>query len=271
MNITIGMIVLNEEQFIEANLRQHYDIADSIVIVEGADRFYPSERVTVDGLSTDRTADIIRNFPDPKQKITFIQHGWTTARDDQAKCELRNRYMEDIREGLLIALDADEFYRHQDLEYIVKKVREGKSYSSWLFPQLHFWRTNKTFIIGGYYDVPHIRFWRVRPGDEYTINHNHPYRNGKSLRSLGCHQISRHIIPASEGKFYIFGPTCYHYGFCKSPEHMRDKNNYYVNRGEDTTRSTTTECRAAWFREDNDLPKGLKLISYGGPLPEVFQ
>ena len=271
MNTTIGMIVLNEAQFIEANLKQHYELVDNIVIVEGADRLYPKTNVTEDGLSTDDTAEIIRNFPDIDHKIKFIQHGWTHIGGEQAKCELRNRYMEDILSGLLIAVDADEFYRFSDLKEAKHNAAKQSQHHAWLYPQIHFWRNTKTFITGGYYDVPHIRFWRVRDGDRYTVNHNHPYRNGKSVHRLDCVDIRRNIIQASRDSHYVPGPVCYHMGFCKPHTSMTDKSEYYLNRGEGASRIETTASRAAWFGDDTNLPKELRLLKYGGPLPEVFQ
>ena len=56
-------ICLNEEEFMEAWLAYHYNSFDRIVICEGAARDYPREAVTDEGLSTDRTASIVRGFP----------------------------------------------------------------------------------------------------------------------------------------------------------------------------------------------------------------
>jgi hypothetical protein len=48
---TLAAICLNEEEFIEAWLRFHYDSFDRIILCEGAYRNYPREAVTEDGLS----------------------------------------------------------------------------------------------------------------------------------------------------------------------------------------------------------------------------
>jgi hypothetical protein len=261
------MIVLNEAQYIARNLEQHYPLADSITVVEGADRLYPATRVTSDGLSTDETASLVRDFPDPDKKIRFIQHGWTSTGGAQAKCELRNRYMENVTPGLLIAVDADEFYRRDELSAIIKQIRQDDSKWAWRFPSLHFWKTTDQFITGGYYDIEHIRFWRVRSGDRYRQNHNYPERGTHPLQDFGLRVHDRRLVSADDA-WQIAGPVCLHFGFCKDPEHIRDKNDYYCNRGERATRPKTIVSREAWFQEE--LPDGLRLWRFGGTMPEVF-
>lgn len=271
MRVTLGMIVLNEAEYLARNLLQHYPLVDQIIVVEGADRLYPKSRVTINGLSIDGTAEIIRSFPDPDRKITPIQHGWTTDRGAQAKTELRNRYLELCKPGLLAVIDADEFYRREDFAEIIRKVHESSSLNAWRYPIVHFWRTDKQFITGGYYDVPHTRFWRIRGGERYVRDHNIPERNGVYLNRLGAYEHERHIRTFLDTNYYVAAPCCYHYGFCKAPQNMLDKTDYYQARGEGNTRRRTTQSRAAWFRPDSELPKlGLQLWNYGGPLPEVF-
>ena len=264
MNVTIGMIVLNESEYIWANLCQHYEFADKIVIVEGADPLYPKERVTGKGLSMDATAQLVRDFPDPDKKIVFVQHGFASANGDQAKCELRNRYMEHVLEGLLIVVDADEFYMRRDLyEAIQRAVRQDRMYA-WQYPQIHFWKTPEQFITGQYYDVTHTRFWRVTGKERYTTDHNSPHE-------LAVKMYNRKLL-SSKGGEKIEPPVCYHFGFCKSQENMRDKNTYYVNRGEKRSRPKTTRSRAAWFLPDAAVgDRRLTIRKYSGPLPEVFQ
>lgn len=267
MHVTLGMIALNEAQYIGKNLEQHYPLVDKIIVVEGADKLYPAERVTKDGLSTDETATIIRDFPDFDHKITFVQHGWTSSGGAQAKCELRNRYMEHVVAGLLVAVDADEFYRRADLSEVIARIRLDQRNAAWRYPSLHFWKTTEQFITGGYYDIEHIRFWRVDNGDRYRSNHNYPERAGRPLQDFGLRVYDRRVVAEGPGKT-IAGPVCLHFGFCKDEVHIRDKNDYYKNRGEVQTRPKTIASREAWFSES--LPNELSLHTFGGQLPEVF-
>jgi hypothetical protein len=268
--VTIGMIVLNEEEYIERNLRQHYPLADRIVIVEGADRLYPKERVSDSGLSTDATAEIIRSFPDPDKKITFLQHGWTERGGAQAKCELRNRYLEGLKDGFLAVIDADEFYRTDDFLAILRLCKAQLTASAWTWPFIHFWKGTRHFITGGYYDVPHTRFWRVRPGMRYISNHNWPELRGRFLIDMGYKRHDLRTRPVKGGAAPI-GPVGYHFGFAKSLVNERDKTDYYRNRGETSTRPETVASREAWFLEEGAaLPAGLTLHRFTGTLPEVF-
>lgn len=269
MHITIGMIVLNEEEYIYQNLHQHYRHVHKIVIVEGADRLYPKDHVTKDGLSTDKTAELIRSFPDPDKKIKFIQHGWISKTGPQAKCELRDRYLQETPAGLLVVIDADEFYRHQDLDAVIDTMRRHPRYVGYQVPQIHFWKGLHQFITGGYYNVPHTRFWHVKPGDKYEHNHNYPSRGGHHLGSSYIRR-RRPVIASNQFGEYIQYPCCYHFGFAKREENVRDKNAYYVNRGEKVTRPKTFRSRNAWFSRDTALGNGLVVHRYGGLLPECF-
>jgi glycosyltransferase involved in cell wall biosynthesis len=267
MHVTLGMIALNEEEFIGRTLAQHYDLVDKIVVVEGADTLYPKERVTADGLSTDATAEIVRSFPDPSNKITFIQHGWTQRSGDQAKCELRNRYAEETPDGLLAVVDADEAYTHDDFAEILRRAKDDTEIWAWCYPFVHFWKSTSQFITGGYYDVGHIRFWRWKRGMRYWDNHNFPEWQGKHVQRYGRRVEERKAIPNGDG--YAFaGPIGYHFGFMKGYQAMRDKTDYYKNRGECATRPKTIESREAWFQDGS--PLGIRFWKYTGVLPEKF-
>jgi hypothetical protein len=107
---------LNEELYLETSLRSVYDFADSISLVEGATRF--THGANPYGLSTDRTAEVIRDFPDPEGKITFRQLGRVPT-----KRELRNAslwLLEWQPDTVVIVLDLDEVWDKKSLENIVE-------------------------------------------------------------------------------------------------------------------------------------------------------
>jgi hypothetical protein len=58
-------------------------------------------------------------------------------------------------------------------------------------------------------------------------------------------------------------------GFAKDFEDMKDKTEYYVNRGEDTTRVSTTNSRAAWF--NGDLPEKCRVRNWAGDIPKFLK
>jgi len=268
VKVTFATIVLNEAEFIGKNLKQHYDICDEWIIVEGACRGYPTHRVTEDGLSTDETASIIKKFPDPQGKIRFVQHGWTQATGEDAKSEVRNRYAELAEDGILVVLDADEFYRRHDLSKILEIVAKEK-YNCYRLPQLHLWKGTNQIIIGGYWDVAHNRIYSWHGGLRYRSNHNHlETESGKLWHEAGEYMRGHRKLVEVDGAYIHPDPCCFHFGFAKSEANMRDKTDYYVGRGEDTTRPKTTTCREAWFT--GIIPDDCKLLPWNGGLPEVF-
>jgi hypothetical protein len=99
-------MVLNEEAYVEYTLKSMYDFFEEIIIVEGATQY--ALNVTPDGLSTDRTAEIIKDFPDPENKIVFRQVGWVPS-----KRELRNMSLRiaNIKQNdILMIQDYDEVW-----------------------------------------------------------------------------------------------------------------------------------------------------------------
>jgi hypothetical protein len=264
---TLATILLNERKFIGLNLMQHYGLCAEWVLVEGACQGYPTRKVTVQGLSLDNCSAQIRLFPDPKGKIRFVQHGWTACDGEDAKSELRNRYLKKLNTDLLVVLDADEFYAAADLEYAVSCFKDESLYALTL-PQVHFWKDTGHFITGEYYDISHTRIYRNIPGMRYIRNHNFPEVGGKFLQEYGTNKIFRTIERVGNESYRYKEPCCYHMGFAKDYDDMRDKTDYYINRGEMVTRKSTSLSRAAWF--DEVLPDKCQVRLWGGEIPEAL-
>jgi hypothetical protein len=265
--LTLASICLNEEEFIEAWLAYHYRSFDRIVICEGAARDYPREAITDEGLSRDRTADIVRSFPDPEGKINFIQYGWAGPAgsiDDRvfAKMELRNAYAEHIEDGYAFTLDIDEFLHPRHVFELGRLMEESPHSSACAIPQLHLWQNSSQFITGGYADFAHFRLYRWTSGCRYVVNHNWPSSaDGKVLTDRGL----KLKLQVAAGE--LTAPAIIHYGFCEWKISMREKNHYYVVRGEEQTRPSTTAFRRAAL--EGTLPDGCAVHSYQGFLPYV--
>lgn len=266
--VTFGTILLNEAKFIGMNLMQHYDLCDEWILVEGACQGYPTRKVSSDGLSLDNSAAQIQIFPDPLNKIRFIQHGWTKAQGENAKSELRNEYIKYCRSDVLAVVDADEFYRLEDFQSALEELNDSKVFAVTL-PQVHFWKKTSHFITGEYYDIAHTRIFRYIPGMKYISNHNFPEIGGKTGPMLGHKKIARTLKEIETGGYSYGVPCCYHMGFAKDADDMRDKSDYYINRGEATTRPVTTASRDAWFT--NNLPEKCHVKVWSGELPEVLK
>jgi hypothetical protein len=269
-SITIGTILLNEQKFIPENLCQHYELCDEWIIVEGACQGYPARKVSDVGLSLDKTEELIKLFPDPKNKIKYIQYGWTKSKGEDAKSELRNIYLKFAKSEILVVVDADEFYIKEHFDQAIVHF-ESQAVTSVVLPQVHFWKDTSQFITGEYYDVSHTRFFRNIKGMKYINNHNFPELNNKFIHELGKIKLSREISESSpkSGQYEVRGPVCFHLGFAKDLDDMQDKTTYYINRGESVTRPATTKARAAWF--DDNLPEDCKLWKWMGMLPKYIR
>lgn len=265
--ITFGTILLNEQKFIGLSLYQHYTFCDNWILVEGTCLGYPTRKVTENGFSKDFSSNIIEIFPDPNDKLKYVKHGWTSANGEDAKSELRNEYLKYTQEDFLVVLDADEFYIKDDLIEVFKKFDNPKLYGITL-PQVHFWKNTQSYITGEYYDISHTRIYRNINGMKYIQNHNFPEINGEFVHKKGHFKYKRTQIEKKD-RFTFEEPCCYHMGFAKDYDDMKDKSDYYVNRGEDTTRQSTTESRAAWF--NGELPEKCRVKKWCGPLPEVLK
>jgi hypothetical protein len=262
---TLASICLNEEQFIENWLRYHIHSFDRIVIAEGAAAGYPAHAVTPDGLSTDRTAELIRAFPDPQHKITLVQYGWCgmdDATDDRvpAKIELRNACARLAPSGFLFTLDVDEFLHPFYVDDLVRLMDAEPEATACAIPQLHLWQTPNRYITGGYADVPHFRLFRWHRGCRYVENHNWP--SGSDGEPLIARQL-RPPLHVVGGR--LAAPAIIHYGFCESKAAMGEKNAYYLARGEGTSRPATSSFRRAAL--EGRLPEGCRLHPYRGFLP----
>lgn len=266
-DVHFGTILLNEKKFIGLNLIQHYSFCKSWTLVEGACLGYPTRKVAPDGTSLDDCGTLIRIFPDPYNKLKYEPYGWTRCGGEDAKSELRNVYLKHCDNKFLVVIDADEFYLLNDLNSALERM-ESESLNAIVLPQVHFWKDVSQFITGEYYDVSHTRIYRNYPGMKYIRNHNFPEINGKFVDKMKFSKYGRDIKNVGSDTYDFGSARCYHMGFAKDYDDMRDKSDYYINRGEDQTRVTTTESRAAWF--GGDLPDKCRVRNWGGDVPDVL-
>lgn len=268
-SLSIGTIFLNEEKYINLSLEQHYQLCSEWTLVEGACQGYPPRKVSKDGLSLDKSQLLVRAFPDKYKKLKYFKHGWTVAKSEDAKSELRNRYLRVSKSTVLLVLDADEFYFSKDIYAILRKF-DDPSVSSVTLPQVHFWKDLRKFITGEYYDISHTRFFRLIPGAVYKQNHNFPEIDGVLLNKINNIKVKRTIMetPLINDAYEYNDYCCFHLGFAKDFDDMRDKSDYYINRGEATTRESTTKSRAAWF--DDQLPEKCIVRNWGGSVPSCL-
>lgn len=271
---SVCIIALNEAEYVEYNLKQLYDwdCCHEIIVVEGSVALYPKENLSPDGLSGDGTTTLIKDFPDPQNKIKYVTG---TFKDKVAQ---RNEYAKRVTGTHVLVVDADEFYSEGSLEQLKRDVMQHPSIELFTFnfsqnpakrTYYHLWYNFKQHIVGGYWNVPHNRIYKWMPGTKYVGNdHNHPTKPDGT-------KLIKQEVKAIETK-----ARCIHTGFAKLVANQKDKNQFYVNRGEGKERDPSVrarrqmyvDCRRAYetWKPGKQLPHGAKILPYDLVLPECL-
>ncbi|RCV66058.1 hypothetical protein C5S53_00455 [Methanophagales archaeon] len=108
INITFGIIILNDEPFRCYCLRSLYRSAHEIIVLEGASKKAAAISMS-DGHSTDGTLDALyrlKTEEDPEDKVKIItKDGFWSEKDEQSQA-----YAERATGNYLWQVDIDEFY-----------------------------------------------------------------------------------------------------------------------------------------------------------------
>jgi len=208
------LAVHNEEDWVEFNLANNYDEFDIIRVIEGAVVGRPNS--TEDGGSTDRTLDIIRNFPDPKGKIELYRLG----RHFKSLEEQKQIFLEFANEGeWLFIVDCDEFYHEGDVSCVRKAIKNHPAATEFIPTFLHFYRDFKHIKAPHpEWQPQHQRIFRYQAGLRY---HTHPICTdgmGKCTYFSEEYQPRRLTLP----HIHI-----YHYGHARGKEFHEMKKDFY--------------------------------------------
>lgn len=208
------LAVHNEEDWVEFNLANCYDEFDIIRVVEGAVRGRPNS--TEDGHSTDKTLELIRNFPDPEDKIELI----TGNRFFKSLEEQKQTFLDLASEGEWLCItDADEFYMEGEIDRVRKAIKSRPTASEIIPTFLHFYRDfHHIKAPHPEWQPQHQRIIRYQPGLRY---HTHPVATdarGRCTYFTPEYQLSRFTIP---------GLLIYHYGHARGKEFHEMKKKFY--------------------------------------------
>jgi hypothetical protein len=212
MKITFGIIVLNGDYVLEEALKSIYPYAHQILIAEGPVTYWQQQGITT---STDRTNEIIDNFPDPDNKITIV-HGKFKEKDDQC-----NAYMTHLKDDTdyVWNLDSDEIFLPEDIEKIMNLLEKEK-YTSVGFKSLTFYGGFDNQLTGFEENAEFIRIRKVYPGS-YWKTHRPP--------TMG-HKYSGPKLPEKHLNFNTlsnqYGVRMYHYSYV-FPRQVHTKLKYY--------------------------------------------
>lgn len=160
--ITFGIIVLNGEPFTRYCLKSLYPYAHEIIVVEGGHE--DSKAVcTKDGHSVDGTLEVLYKFKeeeDPQNKVQIItKNGFWPKTDElgRHRTPQSRAYAERATGDYLWQVDIDEFYKAEDMAYIIELLRSNRSITAVTFPTRNFWG-DIIFKIDG---------WKLRRGSIY--------------------------------------------------------------------------------------------------------
>lgn len=267
-------IVLNEEDYLEYSLKSIYDFADKIIIMHGACEGYRGANDK--GLSIDKTADIINDFPDPEDKMIICEYGW--AKD---KNELRNAYltcvqnMEDEIDWILV-MDGDELYRTNTLRRIDYAARTNKDLVLIMNGQWWFWGDLKHIC-----EMDKDKMYEQKSNfpkyydknDDFMIDGEYHERIFKNIPGLNYNK-SHSTVSDSDGRFLYSDPYYknnrlftnnkwfrrFHYGCLKTYDDHVARKLYYGKRDdpnfEDTKEYSHKSRYFDWLQEgDSALDK----------------
>ncbi|NPV29188.1 MAG: tetratricopeptide repeat protein [Firmicutes bacterium] len=160
--VTLAMIARDEEEFLAGCLEQALPFVDAIVVVDTG--------------SQDRTAETAECYG-----ARLLRHEW---RDDFAAA--RNTYLEEIREGWVLTLDADE-YLTPEAGILLRRLAEKNepkvyylrtfNYHSDLVPVFSdianvrlYWRTDDTQYVGKIHEQLSTSLFRELVGGPYVLH-----------------------------------------------------------------------------------------------------
>ncbi|MAH51262.1 hypothetical protein CMI37_35925 [Candidatus Pacearchaeota archaeon] len=210
MKIAFGMIVFEGDYVLQQCIEQVYPHASQIVIAEGPVKFWQSKGRNT---STDRTNEIIDNFPDPENKIKVV-HGQFSEKDQQC-----NAYMNLINEDTdyLWMIDSDEVYKTADILKTIDFLKEYKPTSVGV-QSCSFYGGFDHYLTGFEQNVDNfLRIFKYEPGCDW-LTHRPPTMKYKQT-------VQRSHINSQQ--FYeLTGVMMYHYSYVFDKQ-VKNKVEYY--------------------------------------------
>jgi hypothetical protein len=210
--IAFGMIVFEGDYVLQECLEQVYPYATQILIAEGPVKYWQDRGRTT---STDRTNEILTNFPDPDNKIQIV-HGQYKEKDEQC-----NAYLSHLRDDIdyLWNLDSDELYLQSDIEKMLDFLDEVKPTSVGVRSK-SFYGGFDNYLTGFELNRDNfLRVFRVTPGSTW-LTHRPPTIKYPTSSSI----TKKHID--SETLYQTTGIEMYHYSYV-FPKQVKNKIEYY--------------------------------------------
>lgn len=173
------IIVCNGEPFIELQLKHIYNIVDEIIIVEGPDYHY--EKLIKSKRSIDNTINIIKNFPDPSNKIKLIH----TNCDKNTMVAKGNKL---CNGKYIYQIDIDEFISHKMINMAFDALKNNNGQPTTIMvPERWYYKWYDTHLSSG--RPNHIR---ALPG-RFCVNMKNNDMLISHIPSNGYQKNNQHI------------------------------------------------------------------------------
>jgi hypothetical protein len=261
VKISYVMNIYNGEPFLYYNLKSIYEHAFEIIIVEGA-----YEGFSENPHSTDKTIEIIKEYPDPQKKIKLISKDnfW---KDREDMC---NAFLKEVRGDVIWQLDYDEFYFDETHKFVKELFELYEDLDLIIFPLKDFFGS-LDYAIGGYISVAGLskvrRIFRYYP--EAVWKTQRPptlaYPDGREI-------VSRRIIDAeymeANGHFMWHYSTIFRNQLLNKIQYYEKLHKSFVSRENFLT--------FVWDNFKNPFNVSMSnvglsyLIKYEGPHPRVI-
>ena len=244
MKIAFGMIVFNGDYVLQECLESVYPYATQILIAEGPVRYWQDQGYTT---STDKTNEILDNFPDPENKITVV-HGQFEGKDEECRA-----YMPHMRDDIdyIWNLDSDEVYKPEDIKKIISILEEEK-YTSVGVRSCSFYGGFDDFI-GGFELAKDnfLRIFKVYPNATWKT-----HRPPTIIAPEGTQVLpDKHLD--SDTLWDKYGVQMYHYSYV-FPRQVREKISYYKAKvsKENCHPNYYEEIYLPWVKGDKSVESG---------------
>ena len=248
--IGVITIALNEEQYIGASLKaviKHPNVK-KVAVVEGAVNLF-AHAASPEGLSIDTTNQAVLDVLKSKggEKVTFERYGWALD-----KSELRNRALQLLGTDIdyVLVVDADEVWKSEDLDRLVKSFKENPHAGVFLFPFYHFWKQKDLIATGGQWNSQMFRCFKFENKKLRWKHHGAPVINERG-----------EFINVTDGKVELPDVHVYHYGYLKDEQRIKDKLEFYKKRD---TSLVVVNTWSGWKKGQPTQP------THGGGTTEPF-
>lgn len=218
IKVDFCMIVFNGDYVLKQNLDGIYPFANKIIITEGPVSYY---RGLGFDTSSDKTVEIIKNFPDPEKKIVLIQGQWD---EKDTMCKVQEKHFSG---EYVWHIDSDELYKAEDIEKIFNYLEKNPNCYSMAFRLYSFYGGFERYISGFEENFEVIRIQKIIPGKSYWKTHRPPTmifhpNTGKTCKEMG------HLDHFQSEK--MFGIRIFHYPYV-FPTQAKVKIDYYKSWG----------------------------------------